>query len=104
VYSHQVVAMLYIMGCLYTATSLSQKCSKHSSRSRGPGDRTGERRVQTVGVANLNDVNINLITMKKFLVKAAELGSPKIGAEACVYIHLLNPKIRYQVGGSLRTS
>jgi hypothetical protein len=96
--------MLYIMGCLYTATSLSQKCIKHSSRSRGPGGRTGESRVQTVGAANLNDVNINLITMKKFLVKATELGSPEIGAEACVYKNRLNPKTRYQVGGSLRAS
>jgi hypothetical protein len=38
--------------------------------------------------------------MMEFLVKAAELASPKLGAEAHVYIERLNSKTRYYVGGS----
>jgi hypothetical protein len=35
-----------------------------------------------VEVANPNNPDLDLITMKQFLVKAAELGIPKLGAEA----------------------
>jgi hypothetical protein len=35
-----------------------------------------------VEVRNPNNPDLDLITMKQFLAKAAELGSPKLGAEA----------------------
>jgi hypothetical protein len=38
--------------------------------------------VPLVKVANPNNPDIDLITMKQVLMKAAELGNPKLGAEA----------------------
>jgi hypothetical protein len=51
------------------------------------------------GVANLNDPDFDVIKMKQILVQAAGLGSPKLDAEAYVYIQLLNSKTLYYVGG-----
>jgi hypothetical protein len=38
--------------------------------------------INFVEVANLNNPDLDFITMKQVLVKAAELGNPKLGAEA----------------------
>jgi hypothetical protein len=38
--------------------------------------------INFVEVANPKNLDLDLITMKQFLVKAADLGNPKLGAEA----------------------
>jgi hypothetical protein len=40
--------------------------------------------VDAVELAMPNNPDLHLITMMQFLVKAAELGNPKLGAEAYV--------------------
>jgi hypothetical protein len=53
-----------------------------------------------VEVAHPNNPDLDLIAMKQFLVKAAELGTPSLVPKHTVYMQLLNSNTRDYVGGS----